>query len=146
MDAVLLGLADTLLPGGAGFPPFSATQADAVLVGRVPAELWSKLLAALGAPPAGKAAWVAAAARIEALEPALFSEVRKQVYLAYYEQPGVITAIRALGHPYNDAPLPDGYPTEPFDPATDAPRHGRGRWTDTDAVHPVDLTGLEHLR
>lgn len=55
----------------------------------------------------------------------------------------MIAAIRALGHPYNDAPLPDGYPAAPFDPAADAPRHQRGRWIDTDDVHPVDAAALD---
>ena len=84
-----------------------------------------------------------AASRLEAVEPALFAVLRREIYLAYYEQPEVIAAIRGLGHPYNDAPLPDGYPAAPFDPAQDAPRHGRGRWVDTDEVRPADLSGLD---
>lgn len=80
---------------------------------------------------------------MEAIEPALFTEFSKEAYLAYYEQPQVIAAIRTLGHPYNDAPLPDGYPAEPFDSGRDAPRHGRGRWIDTDEVRRADLAALD---
>ena len=142
----VLRLAETLLPGGAGFPPFAATGGGPLLLRRLPADLGPRLLAAItarGAPPADAAGWIAAASRLEAVESAVFTEFRKQAFLAYYEQPGVIEAIRALGHPYNDAPLPDGYPTAPFDPAADSPRHKRGRWIDTDDVRPVDITGLD---
>ena len=142
----VLRLAETLLPGGAGFPPFPATEGGPLLLRRLPADLGPRLLAAItarSAPPADAAGWTAAASRLEAVESALFTEFRKQVFLAYYEQPGVINAIRALGHPYNDAPLPDGYPAAPFDPAADSPRHGRGRWIDTDDVRPVNVTGLD---
>ncbi len=145
-DETVLSLAETLLPGGVGFPAFGATDAGAVLLRRLGADDRTRLLAALIAPGAaaeGPPAWVQAAAAIEALEPALFAAFRKQAYLVYYEQPAVITAIRALGHSYNDAPLPDGYPTAAFDPTQDAPRHGRGRWVDTDDVRPVDLAALD---
>jgi hypothetical protein len=150
-NVAALRLADTLLPGGAGFPPFAATAAGGLLLQRLPAGLPARLLAAVASrdtPPADPAAWIEAASRLEAVEPTLFTEFRKQAYLIYYEQPGVIAAIRALGHPYNDAPLPDGYPTAPFDPALDTPRHGRGRWIGTDDVRPVDMMapGLECLR
>lgn len=145
IDAVLR-LAETLLPGSAGFPAFAAAGCGPLLLQRLQADLPDRLSAALtarGGFPANPATWVEAASRVEALEPTLFAEFRKQVYLAYYEQPVVIAAIRALGHPYNDAPLPDGYPTDPFDPATETPGHGRGRWIDTEEVRPVDLAALD---
>ncbi len=145
-DDIVLILAGTLLPGGAGFPPFAATQAGALLLQRLTADDAARLLAALrtrGPAPDESTQWTKAACRLEAVEPELFTEFRRQVYLVYYEQPPVIAAIRALGHPYNDAPLPNGYPTEAFDPARDAPRHGRGRWIDTDDVRPVNLAGLD---
>ena len=137
-----LGLADALLPGGAGFPAFSATGAGGLLLRRLPREIRARLDAARG-DGAGwiGAGWIGAAAGIEALEPELFAEFRKQAYLAYYEQPEVIGAIRALGHPYNDAPLPEGYPAAASDPGW-APGHGRGRWVDTDDVCRVDVVGL----
>lgn len=106
-------LVGALLPGGAGFPGGCATGMGAVLEGRLDAAVLDRVLAA------------GDAAGLEAGEPRVFAEVRKQAYLAYYEEPLVIAAIRALGHPYNDAPLPEGYPDDSVDPA---PAHGRGRW------------------
>ncbi len=151
-DEAVLQLAATLLPGGAGFPPAAATGMGPVLCGRLrasdPAGPATLLAALTVPPPADGPAWVREAARLEAVEPALFGELRRQAYIAYYEQPEVIAAIRALGHPYNDAPLPDGYPVAAFDPAVDAPRHARGRWVDTEAVRPVAVgeLDLESLR
>ena len=145
-DDVLLALADTLLPGGAGFPAFAVTGSGLLLLARLAAEDRTRLLAALSgriSPLDQKADWTEAASRLEAVEPELFAAFRRQAYLAYYEQPPVIAAIRALGHPYNDTPLPDGYPTEAFDPARDAPGHRRGRWIDTEEVRPVSLAGLD---
>jgi hypothetical protein len=137
-NEAVMHLVAALLPGGAGFPAAGHTDAGTgigpVVAGRLrtadPA-LPARLLAAVmaeSAPPADQAAWTAAAARLEADQPRLFDELRKYAYLTYYEQPAVIEAIRTLGHPYNDTPLPDGYPDEPFVAARDAPRHKRGRW------------------
>jgi hypothetical protein len=60
----------------------------------------------------------------------------------------VIDAVRALGLKYNHAPLPEGYPLEPFVTERDAPRHTRGRWLRTEDIVPLDVTplGLEPLR
>lgn len=138
-------LFDKLLPGGAGFPSAASTACAALVTERLRHAdplLPAKLVAAL----TGRGEvldWIAAAARLEAVEPALFGEFRKYAYLTYYEQPAVIAAIRALGHPYNDSPLPDGYPDDPFDPTRDAPRHGRGGWLDTGDVRPVDISALD---
>ncbi len=133
VDALCLVI-DALLPGGDGFPAASTLGCEAILLDRLrradPA--LSARLPAIAADPA----------RLEVDDPAAFGTLRKQVYLTYYEQPAVTAAIRALGHPYNDSPLPGGYPAERFDPARDAPSHGRGRWVATDAVQPVDLAGL----
>jgi len=143
-DEVLAGLMDALLPGGAGFPRASATGMAGLLASRlrrVDAGLLARLVATVAAKgvPADDAAWHEAAARLEASEPVLFDDLRKYVYLTYYEQPDVIAVIRALGFVYNDSPLPAGYPDEPFDPARDGPRHTRGRWIATDEVRRVDL-------
>jgi hypothetical protein len=153
-EKVLLRLVDTLLPGGAGFPAASSTgmtQQVAARLHLVDANLLTRLaavFAALGGLPQDEPGWCDATSRLEALEPKLFDEIRKYTYLTYYEQPAVIEAIRALGFHYNDAPLPAGYPTEPFERARDAPRHARGRWIPTDAVHRVDLSrfNLEESR
>jgi hypothetical protein len=153
-EKVLLGLVDTLLPGGAGFPVASATGMIRQVATRlclVDVNLLERLVAvfaAWGDLPRDDSGWRDAASRLEVLEPKMFDEVRKYAYLTYYEQPPVIEAIRALGFHYNDAPLPAGYPNEPFEYARDAPRHGRGCWIPTDAIHRVDLNqlGLEETR
>ncbi len=109
-----------LLPGGAGFPPADATAAR-FLAARLHH-------AGVVLPAVEPSDWTAAAAQWERDDPKSFAEFRKYAYLTYYEQPGVIAAIRALGHPYNDSPLPDGYPDDPFLPDRDAPRERRGHW------------------
>ncbi len=153
-DRAVLGLMNTVLPGGHGFPAAASTGMGDLLVARLrradPA-LPGKIAAALGADgrlPDQETHWCDAAARLEAVEPKLFDEFRKYAYLTYYEQPSVIDAIRKLGFRYNDSPLPDGYPDEPFDPERDAPRHGRGAWIRTEDVKRVDLSrlGLEGTR
>ncbi len=152
-DEVLTGLMDALLPGGEGFPRASATGMAPLLAARLThadASLLARLAAAIAEAgiPADDAAWREAAARLEASGSALFDEIRKYAYLTYYEQPAVIASIRALGFPYNDAPLPAGYTDEPFEPERDAPRHARGRFVTTDAVRRVDLgsLGLETMK
>ena len=142
-------LADTLLPGGEGFPAASATGVLSLLGMRLrgaDAALPDKLAAAIAAQgpiPTSPEAWQACVARLEAVEPKLFKELRKYTYLTYYEQPETIAAIRAMGLRYNTAPLPDGYPAEPFDAPRDAPRHSRGRWVATTDVKPVDVSALD---
>ncbi len=145
-EKVLSGLVDALLPGGAGFPAASATGMIRLLATRlclVDVNLLERLaavFAARGGLPLDQTGWRDATSRLEVLEPKLFDELRKYTYLTYYEQPPVIAAIRALGFHYNDAPLPAGYPDEPFENARDAPRHRRGRWIPTNAVRRVDLS------
>ncbi len=144
-DTLLQGLIDTLLPGGHGFPAASATGMAGLLAARLHAAdpaLLGRIAEGLGALPDGPDGWHDAVARLEASEPKLFDEVRKYAYLTYYEQPGVTAAIRALGLRYNDAPLPEGYPAEPFDAGLDAPRHARGRWVATEQVQRVDVSRL----
>ena len=147
-DEWLGGLVNVLLPGGDGFPAARATgmmellasrlrQADASTLPRL-----AESLHARGAPPVDDAAWQETATRLEAVEPKLFGTIRKYAYLTYYEQPAVIDAIRALGLRYNDSPLPQGYPDEPFAADRDAPRHARGRWLRTEDVVPVDVSVL----
>ncbi len=152
-DEALTGLIDALLPGGEGFPRASTTGMVPLLATRlnqVDASLLARLATAIAAAgiPRDDAAWHEVAARLEASEPALFDEIRKYAYLTYYEQSAVIASIRALGFPYNDAPLPAGYADEPFEPERDAPRHARGRFVATDAVRRVDLAslGLEMMK
>jgi len=141
--AALMRLADVLLPGDGAFPAASATGMQPLLLARLRAAdpgLVPRLLATTGEPTEESVA------RLEATAPDLFDTLRRIAFVTYYEQPAVIAAIRALGMPYNDTPLPAGYAPEPFDPATDAPRHQRGHWLPTDQVRPLDLSPLPHLR
>ncbi len=133
-EATLGRFLDTLLPGDDLFP--SATASGMLTVTRTRLAGLIEAVAAHGG----------SVAALEAAEPALFDAVRKIAYLTYYEQPTVIAAIRALGFTYNDTPLPEGYPAERFDPATDLPRHGRGHWIATDEVTRVDLSVLTETK
>lgn len=139
----IMRLADVLLPGDDLFPSASASGMTSLLLARLrgaDGDLIGRVLSAVAEPS------VDTIARLAAAEPELFDSLRKIVFVTYYEQEPVVDAIRALGMPYNHAPLPAGYAPEPFDPETDAPRHGRGHWVATDAVRPADLSGLAHLR
>ncbi len=142
-------LTDTLLPGGSGFPPATATGMGELLLARLAASdpaMPVQLLAMVNTghgQPGDAAGWRQVAYRIEVISPQLFDAFRKQVYLAYYEQPAVIAAIRALGVAYNDKPLPEGYPDARFVPELDTPSHRRGKWIPTHEVQRVDLSGLE---
>ncbi len=142
-------LMDTLLPGGGVFPPATATGMSALLLARLaasdpamPAQLLAMADTGHG-QPVDEAGWREVAYRIEVISPQLFDAFRKQVYLAYYEQPTVIAAIRALGIDYNDKPLPEGYPDARLVPELDTPSHRRGRWIPTNEVRRVDLSGLD---
>lgn len=149
-EAAALGVMDALLPGGCGFPKASETGMGTMLLERLrraDASLPTRLAEAVRAAdeafdPRNEACRHTVAAQLEAAEPKLFCEVRKLAYLTYYEQPAVIAAIRALGFRYNDTPLPEGYPTEPFESGRDGPRHTRGRWIRTEDVRRVDLSQL----
>jgi hypothetical protein len=150
----LMQFADVLLPGDDPFPAASESGMAEILLARLrdhpSSDLAQRVLAAVAAAggplasltPPERAAVVA---RLEKSEPKLFDEIRKIIYITYYEQESVVAVIRALGIPYNVSPLPDGYPTEAFDAGRDAPRHCRGHWIATDHVTRVDLSGLSHL-
>lgn len=150
----LAALADVMIPGDGLFPRASVAGAHALLAGRLRElggagliERVVQALAAAGGPlaPLAGDARTGVVERFEQAEPELFAQVRMALYLGYYEQPDVIAAVRALGFDYNDAPLPRGYPLDPFDPAIDAPRHRRGSYVATEAVRRVDLSGLDFL-
>jgi hypothetical protein len=82
-EKVLLGLVDTLLPGGAGFPVASTTgliQQVATRLCLVDVNLLKRLaavFAARGGLPLDESGWRDAASRLEVLEPKMFDEVRK---------------------------------------------------------------------
>jgi hypothetical protein len=120
MSDILIDLVDAMIPGDDSFPRASDVGVHGALAHRL-RELQgpgahSNLLTAIG-ETRGKAA----VEKIEQDQPDLFAAIRMIVYLSYYEQPLVIEAVRALGHVYNDAPLPKGYDLDPFDPKIDLP-------------------------
>jgi hypothetical protein len=147
---LLIRFADVLLPGDDLFPSASGSgMAESLFVrlstgpnAKVFGELEATLTVA-GEPSAVELRRIVPV--IEKSERKLFEEVRKIVYITYYEQDSVITAIRSLGTPYNVAPLPDGYPIDMFDGGRDAPKHRRGHWIATDQVTRVDLSAFDHL-
>ena len=147
--ATLAALVDVLLPGDALFASAAEVGLQAKLAERLADHSGEaavdRLIASL--PGLVEAASGEARQRIvaafEAAEPALFATVRSICFTSYYESPFVQEAIRSLGFAYNTAPLPKGYGLKRFDPATDAPRHGRGHYVPTEAVRRVDLGGLD---
>jgi hypothetical protein len=145
LTGAIAAFVDALLPGDEVFPSASDVGAHGVLVMRL------RETAGPGAAEALAVAFVsrggldapdAAAASMEAEEPALFEAALTALYYAYYETPGVIAAIRSLGIVYNDAPQPLGYAMRRFDPTVDLPRERRGHFIPTDAVSRVDVAAL----
>ena len=80
--------------------------------------------------------------RLEAENPKLFAQVRNAAYLAYYENPAVVRAVRGLGQPYQAMPGQKGYPLPAYDLEQDRPRHHRGGYTKTGDVKRLDLSVL----
>ena len=155
---MLRDLVDTLIPGDERWPPASLAGVQGVVAMRLLetrgedalGEL-ERAIAAAGGPLAelDAAARKRVVATFEANDATLFTLVRTATYLGYYENPAVIRQVQALGQPYQAVPIHRGYPQAPFDPARDAPRHGRGRYVPTAAVERLDLglvTGGEHDR
>ena len=120
MSDILAGVVDAMIPGDDSFPKASAVGVHGALALRLRelqgVDAHKALLNAIG-EDRGEAA----VRSIERDRPDLFAAIRRSVYLAYYEQPAVIDAVRALGFVYNDAPQPLGYALDPFDPAIDLP-------------------------
>ena len=152
--ATMLGaLVDVLLPGDGRFPAASAAGIHGVVADRLVAQMGESALddlaqtvAACGGPlaPLGAAERQAVVRRIEETRPELFETLRMIGYLAYYESPAVVRAVRGLGHVYNDAPQPEGYAMAPFDEADSrqAPAHRRGAYVKTEEVARLDLSPL----
>jgi predicted dehydrogenase len=150
----LAALVDVLVPGDGEFPMAStvgvqAKLADRLIVLRGEGALVELIeaLAASGGPLQGldEAERMAVVARLERERPDDFLRVRNLTYLAYYESPAVHQVIRSMGFIYNAIPLPQGYAVGRFDPGTDMPHHGRGRFVMTDEVRRVDLARLDFL-
>jgi hypothetical protein len=151
--AELALLADALLPGDELFPAATAVGVHELLASRLEQLRGALALGELAGAisdaggPLGvldDAGRIAAVAKIERRYAALFDDVLRVAFLTYYEQPTVQDRIRALGFSYHAHPLPGGYGAEigRFDPALDAPTHGRGRYKRTEDVRRVSLDGL----
>ena len=151
--AMLKDLVDVLLPGDGRFPAASDAGTHGAVADRLLAQLGETALddlaqtvAACGGPlaPLGIAERQAVVRRMEEAHPERFETLRMVSYLAYYESPAVVRAVRALGHVYNDAPQPAGYVMAPFDESDplQAPAHRRGHYVRTEEVARLDLAPL----
>ena len=151
--AMLRELVDVLLPGDARFPAASDAGTHGVVADRLVAQLGeaalddlAQTIAACGGPlgPLGATERQEVVRRFEADHPEQFETLRMIAYLAYYESPAVVRAVRSLGHVYNDAPQPTGYAMSPFDENDphQAPTHRRGHYVRTEDVARLDLTPL----
>ena len=150
--SLLADLVDALIPGDDHWPSASSIgvqglvaarlceQSGEVELGRI-----ADAVAAAGGPLTGRTPGelFEIVARFEATEPELFERLRAATVLAYYQNPFVVRAIQALGRPYSLLPHLTGYPQNAYDPATDAPLHGRGFYRSTNAVRPVDTSSLD---
>lgn len=149
---LLADLVDLLLPGDGDWPSGATIGVQSTLAIRLVEErgeadlmrLAQAILTA-GGPFADhpEERRIAIVQALEAAEPELFGWVRDAAYYAYYESPFIVAVINAQGHPYRLRPHVKGYPLPRFDPARDAPTHGRGRWLATGDVRPVDISALD---
>ena len=149
-------LVDALLPGDELFPAASAVGVQALLASRLELlrgasalDELARAIADAGGPLGvlDEAGRHVAVAKLQRQYAALFDDVLRVAYLAYYESAIVQGAIRALGFTYHAHPLPGGYGDQigRFDPARDAPAHRRGSYVSTEGVQRVSLDGLSLL-
>jgi hypothetical protein len=144
---------DTLIPGDDLFPPASVAGAHGLLAERVRVRYGNDVFARIVATLDGAGSFcdatpqarVAAVRQLEMDDPELFAFLRFATYFAYYQQPAVVAAIQSLGHDYNVTPQPLGYELPPFDPDRHLPRAPRGSYKATEAIVPIDLSGLSDL-
>lgn len=118
---VVRQLVDAMIPGDGQFPAASAVGIHGILLHRLReidgVTAYANLLRQIG-DDAGEAALQ----RLTVQAPDYLARLRMIVFLAYYEQPAVIEAVRALGVTYRDAPQPQGYDLPPFDIEIDLPK------------------------
>lgn len=123
--AVLIGIVDTLLPGGAGFPPASEVATVGYMMGKLlPGEMGTWLRPGLAAVDSlagndflsmSEVERVATLQAVEREYQAFFERLLALVYYSYYAQPSVVAVIQHMGFDYNHAPQPLGYVMAPFD-------------------------------
>lgn len=151
LPAALAAFVDQLLPGKGDWPSGATLGIQHPLMerlvtqsGETALEGLSQLLEKIGAPFNGLDADARAAAvrRLETEEPDRFQWLQTAAYQAYYENPTVVALIDARGMPYKLRPHVQGYNLPKFDLETQTPKHGRGHWTRTADVKPVDTSGL----
>ena len=151
--AMLRELVDVLLPGDGRFPASSDAGTHGVVADRMVAQSGetaldnlAQTIEACGGPlgPLDATERQGVVRRFETNHPEQFETLRMIAYLAYYESPTVVRAVRALGHVYNDAPQPAGYAMAAFDESDprQAPVHRRGHYVRTEDVTRLDLTPL----
>ncbi len=149
---MLADLVEVLLPGDASWPSGRTVGVQSLLAlrlleqrGKAEFTRVTKAVLAAGGPLAGldEAARIALVARFEAEEPELFGWLRDVAYVTYYENPFVAEVINAKGHIYELRPHLKGYPVPGFDPERNTPRHGRGGYVPTEAVHRLDTAALD---
>ena len=153
MAAMLRELVDVLLPGDGRFPAASDAGTHGVVADRLVAQSGetaldnlAQTIEACGGPlgPLNASERQDVVRRFEADYPEQFETLRMIAYLAYYESPAVVRAVRSLGHVYNDAPQPAGYAMAAFDESDphQAPAHRRGHYVRTEDVTRLDLKRL----
>ncbi len=151
--AMLKELVDVLLPGDEHFPAASDAGTHGIVADRLVAQVGETALddlaqtvADCGGPltPLSPAERQAVVRLMVENHQEQFETLRMVSYLAYYESPAVVRAVRAVGHVYNDAPQPAGYAMAPFDESDplEAPAHRRGHYVKTDDVARLDLAPL----
>ena len=148
---LLADFVDVLLPGDEVWPSGRTVGVQSLLAlrlleqrGKQEFARVARALAAAGGPLAGlDEAARTAVARFEADEPELFGWLRDAAYVTYYENPFVAEVINLKGHIYELRPHLKGYPVPRFDPERHTPRHGRGRYVPTEAVHRLDTSSLD---
>jgi hypothetical protein len=152
LASLFADLVNELIPGGDGWPSAATVGAQGLVAARLIENgdemdllrIVSALIAA-GGPFSNRIPEerVAIVSRFETQEPQLFEQVRSATTLAYYENPFVAESIRKLGRPYSFRPHATGYPMAPFDFKRDKPQHQRGSYLTTDAMRPLDVSGLK---
>jgi hypothetical protein len=150
--ALVADLVDVLLPGDGVWPSARTVGVQGFVTVRLLEERGKavfprlmKAVLAAGGPFEGldEPARVEVVKRFEQADAALFGWLRDAAYIAYYENPFVAEVINAKGHRYELRPHIKGYPLPRFDPAKNAPAHGRGRYTPTDQVRRIDISTLD---
>lgn len=151
LSQALADFVDVLLPGNAEWPSGATLGIQHPVLDRLVAQNGEMALLGLaqsldgiGAPftDLDTDARVAAVKQMENDEPDRFQWLRIAAYQAYYENPAVVALIDARGTPYKLRPHVQGYDQPKFNLETQTPMHGRGSWTRTSDVKPIDISDL----